>query len=282
MNFPGAQRMQSHRFFYAVALVVMAMAALLVAGCAARPGTAVAPGAGNDRDIATASDETDASKRARIRLELAYGYFEQGQTTVALDEVKQVLALDPQSTPGYILRGLIYVRLNDPGLAEESYRRALQISPKNPDALHNYAWMLCQQNRFNESFANFSQALSVPGYGGQARTMMTQGICQVRAGLKADAERSLTRSYELDAGNPVTAYNLTQLLYERGDFSHAQFYIRRLNNSDLANAESLWLGVKVERALKNAQAERQLGDQLRRRYAQSKEARALERGAYDE
>ena len=45
----------------------------------------------------TESDEPEARKRARIRMELAVGYFEQGQTNVALDELKQVIAADPSS-----------------------------------------------------------------------------------------------------------------------------------------------------------------------------------------
>ena len=32
---------------------------------------------------------------------------------------------------------------------------------------------------------------------------MAQGLCQIRAGRDADAERSLSGSYELDAGNPA-------------------------------------------------------------------------------
>lgn len=89
-------------------------------------------------------------------------------------------------------------------------------------------------------------------------------------------------SYELDAGNPVTAFNLSQLLYNRGDYNRAQFYIRRLNNSDLANAESLWLGIKVERRMNNRQAMEQLASQLRRRFPQSRELLSYERGAFDE
>jgi hypothetical protein len=46
--------------------------------------------------LVTDSDEPEARKRARIRLELAVGYFEQGQTTVALDEQKQVAAGRPE------------------------------------------------------------------------------------------------------------------------------------------------------------------------------------------
>jgi hypothetical protein len=99
---------------------------------------------------------------------------------------------------------------------------------------------------------------------------------------RVEAEKSLARAYELDAGNPVTGYNLASLLFQRGDFERAQFYIRRLNNSDLANAESLWLGVKVERRMNDRVAMDQLADQLKKRFPQSREAAAYTRGAFDE
>jgi type IV pilus assembly protein PilF len=121
-----------------------------------------------------------------------------------------------------------------------------------------------------------------PVYIGRAKTLMAQGLCQARAGRDADAERSLARSYELDAGNPVTGYNLANLLFRRGDFVRAQFYIRRLNNTDLANSETLWLGIKVERRLNDQVAAGQLGEQLRKRFAQSREAAAYERRAFDD
>ena len=104
----------------------------------------------------------------------------------------------------------------------------------------------------------------------------------MRANQTAEAEGSLAHSYEIDAGNPITGYNLATLLYRRGDFARAQFYIRRLNNSEMANAETLWLGVKVERKMQNPAAMDQLGDQLRKRYPTSKEVASLERGAFDE
>jgi type IV pilus assembly protein PilF len=80
----------------------------------------------------------------------------------------------------------------------------------------------------------------------------------------------------------VTGYNLANLLFRRGDFNRAQFYIRRLNNSDLANAETLWLGVKVERRLGDRVAMQQLAEQLRKRFPKSREATAYDRGAFDE
>jgi type IV pilus assembly protein PilF len=251
---------------------------LALPGCASRSGgdTTAHP------DIVTESDEPEARKRARIRMELAVGYFEQGQTNVALDELKQVIASDPGFQDAYNLRGLIYMRLNDNRQAEDSFRRAVSLNPRDSNVQHNYGWLLCQQGRYDESQRSFDVAMSNAVYTGRAKTLMAQGLCQARAGRTADAERSLARSYELDAGNPIVGYNLAGLLYRRGDYVRAQFYIRRLNNTELANSETLWLGIKVERRLNDDVAMNQLAEQLKKRFGQSREAAAYERRAFDE
>lgn len=278
ITFTGWHRIQ-HWF------ATLGMACVVVTGLGVLPGCATNQSGANESprgDLVTESDEPDSRKRARIRLELAVGYFEQGQTTVALDELKQSLLADPNFAEAHNLRGLIYMRLNDQRFAEESFRRALSISPRDPNVLHNYGWLLCQQARYPESQAALAQAIASPIYGGRAKSFMAQGLCQVRAGQKAEGEISLARSYELDAGNPITGYNLANLLYQRGEFVRAQFYVRRLNNSELANAESLWLGIKVERRMENRDAMQQLAGQLKKRFSQSKELAAYERGAFDE
>ena len=141
---------------------------------------------------------------------------------------------------------------------------------------------MCQQGRYDEAARAYEVAMANPMYAGRAKTLMAKGLCEARAGRTAEAERSLARSYELDAGNPVTGYNLAGLLFRRGDLNRAQFYIRRLNNSDLANSETLWLGVKVERRLGDRVAMLQLAEQLRKRFPKSREAAAYDRGAFDE
>jgi type IV pilus assembly protein PilF len=233
-------------------------------------------------DLVTDSDEPDTRKRARLRLELAVAYFDKGQTTDALDHLKQSIAADPNLFEAYNLRGLIYMRLNDVPLAEESFRRALAMNPRAASVQHNYGWLLCQQARLPESLQLFEGALSNPNYSDKSKTWMAQGLCQQKYGKNGEAESSFLRSYELDPGNPITAYNLSLLLFERGEFVRSQFYVRRLNNSELANAESLWLGIKVERRLSSRDAILQLGAQLKKRFPQSREHSAFERGAFNE
>lgn len=264
---------------------LMAVLAIVVvlAGCTSTRSSRVLPNsASSGADIVTSSDEPNERRRARLRLELAVGYFQAGQTTVALDEVKQSIAIDPNFADAYNLRGLIYMRLDDAGLAEDSFRRAIALNPREPNTLHNYGWLLCQQERYGDAGRQFALALAVPGYPDRAKTLMTQGLCQVKAGDRTGAERSLLQAYDLDPSNPVVGFNLALLMRERGELQRAQFYVRRVNNGPSANAETLWLGIKVERALQNREALAQLGMQLRRRFPESREALALERGSFDD
>lgn len=263
------------------ALLVLATGlGLVISGCAV-PSDSGGATAGRT-EIVTESDESSERKRARIRVELALGYFEQGKFNIALDEIKQAISADPTFSDAYSLRGLVYMRLNDFGFAEESFNKALSHKPRDANVLHNLGWLKCQQALYPQALKYFSQALADPLYGERAKTWMAQGLCQARAGMNAEAEASLLKSYEYDAGNPVTGYNLANLLFQREDLVRAQFYIRRLNNSDLANAESLWLGMKVEKRIGNVDALMQLATQLEKRFPQSRETASYRRGAFNE
>ncbi len=258
----------------------MAAVALLagLAGCAGGPGARA-----DSSEPQTASDQTDADRRARVRLELASAYFARGQTETALDEVKQALVAKPDLPDAYNLRGLILASLGDERLAEDSFRHALQLNPRDGDTMHNYGWFLCQVRRYGEAQAQFAQALEQPQYRAQPRTLLTQGVCQARAGQWADAERTLLRAYEFDPSSPTTAVNLAEVLYRRGDYERARFYIGRVNTQpDQSSAQTLWLAIRIEKKLDNRQVLDKLGSELRSRFPQAPETLALEGGRFDE
>jgi type IV pilus assembly protein PilF len=282
----GAERAgQQSLWFQKITLAALMGAGMLLLSACAGGGvngpSTTANGAPRAEPV-TESDEPEATKRARLRVTLASNYFGVGQDKVALDEVKQALVAEPNYAPAYVLRGLIYMRLNDDARAEDSFKRALQINPRESDALHNYGWFLCGKTRYAEALRYFDAALANPTYGDRSKTQMIKGICETRDGQFAAAEASFVHAYELDAANPITGYNLASLLFKRGEDVRAQFYIRRLNNSELANAESLWLGIKVEQRLKDSVAMGQLAQQLERRFPKSKEWAFYQRGAFHE
>jgi len=249
-------------------------AALLLAGCATPT---------PQKDIRTASDMTQADRLARVRLELASGYFSRGQNETALDEVKQAIAVRPDMAEAYSLRGLIYASMGELALAEQSFERGLQLNPRDADAMHNYGWFLCQQRRYADADQQFDRALAVPQYREVPRSLLAKGVCLARDKRWAEAEKTLTRSYEMDPANPATAYSLGEVLVQLNEYERARFYLRRVNAQPAtSNAQSLWLAARIEHQLGNPGGARDLGEQLQRRYPRSAEATKFDRGQWND
>ena len=273
----------SEPFFRASGTRAAALAIVLAAvHVACTTQNTVVPVAGAP-DRISSSDEGDAKKRSRARLELASAYFGRGETKTALEQVKVSLAADPNYGDAYNLQGLIYAAIGEQALAESSFRQALQINARDGDTMHNYGWYLCQQKRYPESNTMFAQALAVPQYRGVTRTLLAQGVCQAYAGELVESEATLVRAYQLDSANPFTATNLSEVLYRRGEYERARFYIRRVNSQpDVANAQTLWLAARIENKLGNRQGVSEFGAQLRNRFPDSREASLFARRAFDE
>jgi type IV pilus assembly protein PilF len=233
-------------------------------------------------DLRNSTDQSDLQRRAQIRLQLAVGYYGQGQLATALDEVKQALQIDPNFADAHGVRALIHMDMDEPQLAEESFQRAMKLAPGNPDFANNYGWFLCENGRARESIAYFETALKSRAYTSPAKALNNAGVCSMRLGDMAAAERYFNEAFKSDPGNADASLNLSRLYYKRDDYQRAHFYVSRVLRAEHAGAAALWMAIKVERKLGDRDAASSLSNQLRRRFPDSREYAALTRGAYDE
>lgn len=227
-----------------------------------------------------AGAESDQRRRARIRLELAGGYYEQGNYNVALQEAKQSLAIDPDYAAGYGLLGLIYMDLKDARSAEENFQRALRLTPDDSNLNNNYGWFLCQSGRHQQGIEHFNRALQNPLYATPSKPLHNAGICAMRMGDERQAEQYFQRAFQVDPNNPVAMYNLGEIHLKRNEIDKARFYASRLTTAYEPSAQTLWLALRAERKGGNKDAEASLATQLRRRFPQSPEAQMLANEKY--
>lgn len=250
------------------------LAVALLAGCATQTV--------RDTEPRTEFDATQLEKRAATRVELATGYFARGQHDIALDEIKQALALQPNSREALNLRALVLAAMGDPAGADEAFRRVLQLFPRDPDTLHNQAWFFCQQGRTDAALQAFDEAIAQPGYRGVPRSWLARGVCEARAQRWSGALASLNRAFELDPGNPAVAFHLAEVLLQQGQAERARFYAARVNaEPSQVTAQSLWLAARIERQLNNGAGVREWGERLRRDFPQSNEAQAYGAGRFE-
>ena len=257
--------------------LLAASAAVLLGACA---GAGVAP---SGVDVMPESqEETDERRRARIRLELAASYYQQGNYTVALDELRLALQADPNYAAAYGMLGLVYMDIGERQKAEESFQRALRLRPSDPDLNNGYGWFLCQTGREKASIEYFVRAVRSPLYATPAKPLQNAGICSMRIGEMDAAEGYFQRALQVDALNPVALYNLGEIYLKRGDTERARLLAQRLLTAYDPTAQTLWLALRVERQAGNREAVASLGTQLRRRFPASREASLLQAGKFDD
>lgn len=257
----------------ALAALWMTCMVLMLAACGTAP---------PKDDLPTSSDLTETQRRAQIRLQLAIGYYEQGQMSTALDEVKQSLQIDPSLADAYTVRALIYMELMENRLADENFQQSLKLAPNNPDTANNYGWFLCQSGQPAQSIQWFEKALSNRSYSSPSKALNNAGVCSLKQKKLPEAEQYLTRAFQMDPSNPDVNLSLAKYWMARGETPRAQFYARRVIAADRLTADALWTAIKIEHRAGDRLAEAGLANQLRRRFPHSPEFAAYTRGAFDE
>jgi type IV pilus assembly protein PilF len=256
-------------------MIALLIGAATLAGCASGP---VDRAQGDAAMDSTNMDRTDAQKRASIRLQLAVGYYRQGQLNVALNEIKQALQADPNLVDGYSMAALIYMGLGDTRAAEDNFKRAMSLAPNDPELSNNYGWFLCQNGRAQESIPYFKAAVQNKKYESPGKALNNAGVCSLILKDEAAAEKYFTEAFRYEPGNPSVNTNLAKIYFARGDFERAHFYIDRVIKDDAVTPEILMLGIKIERKRGNRPGELSLVTQLRRRYPDSAEYASYQRG----
>jgi type IV pilus assembly protein PilF len=243
-------------------IAALAFAALLLgaAGCATTPPS------GNARGGQTP---------AEINVQLGVGYMQQGRTDLALEKLTRALELDPSSAQGHSVIAVLYERIGQQELAGTHYRRAIALAPQDPGIQNNYGRFLCTQNRLEEAERYFLSAVKDPHYRSPEVAYTNAGICAKRVPDLAKAEQYLRSALQVDPHYPPALVEMAEISYEQGNFLPARAYLQRYLDAAPNSAESLWLGIRIERKLGDRNAVASYSLLLKTHFPDSEETRWL-------
>ncbi len=257
--------------------VLAASFAALVAACSSTP-PAPAPSQPPAQLPPPKVAEVSPKDRAKLHMEIAAAYYERGQMDIALEELGEATKLDPDNPNIYNVYGLVYAVMGENAKAEQNFQRALQLAPQDSDIRHNWGWYLCTHGRAQASIAEFEQAVKNPLYRTPEIALVNAGRCSASYGDIAGAEQFFKRALATAPGNPTAAYGLALLAYRSGKYDEARGWLRPAVLQGNPAPEALYLGVCLERKLNDKQAEMSFTSQLKNRYPDSAETRALPGG----
>lgn len=219
--------------------------------------------------------ESTAQQRSQLRTDLAAGYYERGQMDVALEELGEAVRLDPGNARAYNIYGLVYTFLGENAKAETNFQRGLGLAPQDSEIRHNWGWYLCTHGRARDAMAEFEAALSNPLYRTPEIALVNAGRCATSFGDVKGAETYFRRALASAPGDPNASYGLALLAYKGARYEEARGWVKGTLTRNNAPPEALYLGMCIERNLGDRQSELSYISQLRNRYPDSAETRAL-------
>ena len=229
------------------------------------------------QDKVTRGEESRTRESARIHTELGAGYFAQRNIPVALEEFTEATQIDPTYPMAYTGLGLVYGAIKEDAKAEANFKKALELDPNSSEAHNNYGTFLCSRDRIDESIEQFMAAVKNPLYSTPEAAYLNAGVCALKKKDVGNAELYLRKALQIQPLLHSAAYQLASIQYGKGDYAQTRNLLQYAL-ADNPSPEMLWLAIRNERKLGGRDAEASYALELRRKYPESEEAKALASG----
>jgi type IV pilus assembly protein PilF len=200
----------------------------------------------------TVKDQSQRGEAAAINLQIGIDYFKQGNLQGAKDTIERALEQDPNSANAHSTAGLLYDRLGETAKAENHYSRAVSLEPKNPDMHNNFAVFLCRHGKFDKGEKQALMAVADPLYKTPEVAYSNAAYCARGANNLKNAEQYFRNAVAVQPRFAPALLELADLEFRAKNYLLARGFLERYMKVQLAPSPgSLWLGIRIERALGN-------------------------------
>jgi len=215
---------------------------------------------------------------AQYNLQLGISYLRQNNLQAAREKLERAIEQEPDLATAHAALGVVFERLEDPKGAERHYRRAVELDSSDPDNLNALAIFVCSRKKDpREALKLFDRAIAIPLSVSVANRPMlytNAGTCAKSVDL-ARAERYLRGALAEDSQFPDALFQLADVMLEQGNALQARGFLERYLARVKPTSAALWLGVRIEQALKDNSAATRYAEQLRREFPDAPETRLL-------
>jgi type IV pilus assembly protein PilF len=213
------------------------------------------------------------AQRVHAQLALARGYIEEGDWINARQPLERALSIDPRSSDAHVLLALVYQAEGAYASAEDHYRRAIRFDRTNSMALNNYGSFLYLQERYGEARDLLQRAADDSNYAARPQAFENLGLTELALGSGDRAQAAFTRALRLNPDLPLAHLELAEIQFSRGNNAAAIEHFERHRQLARQSSRSLWLGIRLHRAMNDRDAVASYGLQLRNLFPGSEEYR---------
>ena len=150
-------------------------------------------------------------RAAALNLELGASYLSQGRLELARDKLTRATRQDPGSSEAHRVLGMVFESLNDAASAENHYRRAVRLAPRDVEALNSLGVFQCRRaGNARQGLEVLKRAARAASADRRAEVYTNCGLCELPHD-RASAELWFRRALELDPGHKPARLFLERL-----------------------------------------------------------------------
>jgi type IV pilus assembly protein PilF len=214
---------------------------------------------------------TKSLAAAKANTQLGIEYLRSGDLERSRNRLERAISMAPDYAPAHDAIAILYGQVGDYEAAEKHYRKSLRLDPGNAATRNNYGQFLCKQGRYDKAASAFKKAADNAYYRTPWVPLTNAGICLMDVPDNAQAELFFRQALAVQPTYAPALLNMGKISFAGGDYLSARAYIERYQQVVKHTADSLWLAIQTEYALKDYQAWGNYALQLRRDFPDSEQ-----------
>lgn len=223
------------------------------------------------------SDRKSNKEISDLYYQMGVRYLQLGKVDIALEKLEYSLEKNPDNSAAHDALAALYDSIGMSGKAAEHYQEALDLAPDNPQAENNYGAFLCKRGDYAQGMAYLKKAIARPLNNRKWFALTNAGRCEIRQGNIQQAERYFRSALQLNPDYPAALLEMLKLSYKKGNYGSARGFLQRYQSVVKDNAEILWYGWQIERALGHQSLAESYRRQLLEKFPNSEQAQKVQK-----
>lgn len=118
---------------------------------------------------------------ANSNIALGFDYLKKKKVSLAKEKFLKAISDAPTYAPSYYAMAFFMEKTKNTEQADQLYRYAITLEPKNGDAHNNYGTFLCRQKKYKTAISEFITATEQTQYLNVAEALENAGNCALQA-----------------------------------------------------------------------------------------------------
>ena len=215
--------------------------------------------------------KVNKQKAHDTHIQLGLAYLQRDNREGSRRHFEKALSFDKKSPPAYNGIALLHQLTGEDELAEQSFKKSLELDNLFTDARVNYGRFLYEKKRYEEARDKFEQASEDLSYPKRPLVLAYIGQAALELNNPVRAKSAFEHALNLDNKLSLAMIELGELYFADKEYAKSKQYLDRYIKLSGRTSKSLWLGIRIERIFGNRDKEASYALALKNLHPYSKE-----------